>query len=577
MFDKSIADLINYSGDPDEILYWDFLPNKSRNALNRMFSRFYSKEDFWADGITFNHLKKVAVSELFDTNSVGPQTGIKCLNDLSEAFSELETRVEIEKLTLSTSNLEEIETEPYLDAIDLSGTIEELQDAVISQFNDYIEIDERNRAILHGRHTGLMRNQRSLDDLGKEFGVTRERIRQIESKFLDLELGTTKTENYVLEQSIKILCESNSIEEFSELMQENGIADYEYLATSLLKSLCKILGLTDYIEQISEQEERIKKLKNDTRLASNRIRKYRNKIGLLDIKTTCTSLGLNHNQFNEALKIYYPRSMRFNNACLARTNQLDTAFENVLFKQLVVAPNLDSQELLVGIKRHASYRGENTLVADQDLVGIIGLIAGTPPNIENLRINMLSEPELSESEQWIVKTFQNAPNGILHRNEVTHQAIKSGLDFTSAGVYLSTSMLIRPLGSGLFKLIGVEVSEEQRKLKSIVHKSQVDQTQIIFNFENELLVFQITPNSNAINGVIFPPNEIKKLFKNIDFQCECSCGSLSTNQMIKITETNFLTGFSAIFKHGLTEHDLDIGETFEVAFDFNSKVSTLRI
>ncbi len=170
-------------------------------------------------------------------------------------------------------------------------------------------MDNRVREILYSRHPALLRNSRTLDDLGQEFGVTRERIRQIEAKFKDLEIGAAKTENKLLLKAIDILSKSNSFDEFTELMREHNLADYEYISDGILESIAKVLGLLDYIERIEIESSRIRQNYTNERIASNQMRKFRNKIGLIDIALVMKDSNLNKNEFEKAVNVQYPRSL----------------------------------------------------------------------------------------------------------------------------------------------------------------------------------------------------------------------------------------------------------------------------
>jgi len=571
MLENFISDYIQYSGDEKATLYWKILSPKTQNAMNRMFSKFYTNQDFWVDGITYSDLKKIPVSDLFDTNYVGLSTAAKCLKELARAFSEIEKSEQLSKL------VEEIEEIHWVDPIDTAETVEELQDAIICHFNDYLQVDNRVRAILYSRHPALLRNSRTLDDLGQEFGVTRERIRQIEAKFKDLEIGVLKTENKLLLRAIDILSESSSFDEFTELMQENELADYEYMSDGILESIAKILGLFDYIERIEKESSRIRTNYTNRRIASNKMRELRNKIGLIDVDLVMKNLNLTKKEFEKAVNVHYPRSLVYGSICLARTSSLDSAFENCVFKQLYVAPNIDAEEILIGVKRHAAYRGCNTLVNDKDLLGLIHLLADNPPSVEVLLEKMIQPVPLAESDKWLIKIFTNSNTGILHRNEVVNAALIDGFDFTSAQVYLSTSMLIRPVGTGLFRLIGTDVSTSQAKIASRVAKDSIGEIIITSEFANENLILRIFPNVNSLSGVIFPTKAIKELLRNMEFAPSCTCGELFTNQRVKVTESNFLLGFNAIFKHGINEHSLIIGDEFEIEFNFKMNSCTLNV
>jgi hypothetical protein len=197
---------------------------------------------------------------------------------------------------------------------------------------------------------------------------------------------------------------------------------------------------------------------------------------------------------------------------------------------LFVAPNIDAEEILIGVKRHAAYRGCNTLVDDTDLVGLIHLLADNPPSLEVLLSDMIQPTPLAESDKWLIKIFTNSNTGILHRNEVVNAALIDGFDFTSAGVYLSTNMLIRPVGSGLFRLIGTNVSDSQAKIANRIAKDSMSEIVITSEFVDENLVLRIIPNSNSLSGVIFPTKAIKEI---LEWNHECWLGRRITSDLYR--------------------------------------------
>jgi hypothetical protein len=138
-------------------------------------------------------------------------------------------------------------------------------------------------------------------------------------------------------------------------------------------------------------------------------------------------------------------------------------------------------------------------------------------------------------------------------------------------------MLIRPVGTGLFRLIGTNVSDSQAKIANRIAKDNIGEIVITSEFVGENLILLVIPNANSLSGVIFPTKAIKELLRNIEFLPNCTCGELFTNQRVKVTESNFLMGFNAIFKHGINEHSLVIGDEFEIEFNFKMNSCTLNV
>jgi hypothetical protein len=91
-------------------------------------------------------------------------------------------------------------------------------------------------------------------------------------------------------------------------------------------------------------------------------------------------------------------------------------------------------------------------------------------------------------------------------------------------------------------------------------------------------ILSVKPNLNVItSGIVFPPAGYKKLFEGFEFESSCECGGLETIQAVKFAPSGFWTGFTAMIRHGFSQHQMSKGSTFRFEFDFDSSEVRLLV
>jgi hypothetical protein len=91
-------------------------------------------------------------------------------------------------------------------------------------------------------------------------------------------------------------------------------------------------------------------------------------------------------------------------------------------------------------------------------------------------------------------------------------------------------------------------------------------------------ILSVKPNLNVItSGIVFPPSGYKKIFEGFEFETFCSCGQLETIQAVKFTPSGFWTGFTAMIRHGFSQHQMSKGSTFRFEFDFEKLIVRLLV
>ncbi len=569
--DQLLTDLVPYNGNREVHLHWENFSNPVINSLFRMFSHHVAG-DSWREGICYNHLEGLYLSDLMDTPNVGELRKTQILEELNGVFGAFEN--DGDAFIVAPEIV--LEVLDYPDAIDSAINFEELIDAIIAIFNDYRTIDERTLAILRGRVPAFLTFPRTLDDIGLEYAVTRERIRQIESKYIDLQIDPFKTDNSLLNGFVRTLELSENENAFISALSHINSLGNESISVAKLKAVLRILGLEGLLVRVEAVESIWDSQVGAQEALVDLSQKYRNKFGLIDLAVYTAETSSSDAQAFEAIKRAYPRSILKGRLVLARTPRLDTAFENAIGKQLKVFGNLEPEVLLVGIERQASYRQTVLLGTNADQIALIKEIAGEDPTYENYKRNTNQEPELSPTDIWFLEIFQYSANGMMHRNELTAASIRDGKNLNSVSVFLLFNPLIRPVGSSVMALANVKTDPDFVKRYANIANASEDKTHVEFEFSGANILLRITPNLNTMTaGVLFPSLELRAMIKDTVFPVECNCGRMQSIQQLRLRPPNFWTGFTAAIKHAMDEHQYRKGQEIQILLDFENSKATL--
>ncbi len=572
--DEYLTDLIAFNGDPEVIMLWDNFTNPVSNSLQRFLSRTY-RDDSWKFGICYNHLKEHRLSDLMDTPNVGEIRKNQILDELANVFGVYEKQGLDGWVAAQIETLEDIDDSTYApDAVDLSMSLLDVVKGIIFYYNDYREIDDRTLEIIRARVPALMRNPKTLEELGTQFNITRERVRQIESKYLDLQLGSVKETNFVMLELVKVLENSLAEDEFVEKAEEADLLEGEPVTVAKLKAILQVLGLENYLSRVESVESQWDIANYVKDVLSQRAREARHKFGLIDLSTFTKENKVGEAEAFAAVHAIYPRSIRAGRLVLARTPGLDTAFENAIGKQLMVFNELNAESLLVGIERQANYRQTPLVGLKADLIALIKELSGENPNFATFRSNTLENPELSQTDEWILEVFRDSPTGMMHRNEITAAAMRDGKNVNSIGVFLIFNPLVRPVGSAVLALADQNFDVELVKQYAAIARAAEEPTQLDFSFQGSNILITFVPNLNTIAaGVLFPKQELRDMVKLHSFPVECFCGTFESNQMLRMKNPSFWTGFTGSIKHLQNQHSYKKGQEIQMLLDMDKKTA----
>jgi hypothetical protein len=517
------------------------------------------------------------LSDLTDTPNVGEIRKNQILDELANVFGVYEKQGLDGWVATYFEASEDTDGSTYTpDAVDLSMSLLDVVKGIIFYYNDYREIDDRTLEIIRGRVPALIRHPKTLEELGTQFNVSRERVRQIESKYLDLQLGSVKESNFVMLELVKLLENSSAEDDFIEKAQEAELLEGEPVTVVKLKAILQVLGLENYLSRVESVESQWDIANYVKDVLSQKAREARHKFGLIDLSTFTKENKVGEAEAFAAIHAIYPRSIRTGRLVLARTPGLDTAFENALGKQLKVFNELNADSLLVGIERQANYRQTPLVGLKADLIAMIKELAGENPNFATFRSNTLEDPELSQTDEWILEVFRDSPTGMMHRNEITAAAMRDGKNVNSIGVFLIFNSLIRPVGSAVLALADQNFDVELVKQYAAIARAAEEPTQLDFGFQGSDILITFIPNLNTIAaGVLFPKQELRDMVKLHSFPVECFCGAFESNQMLRMKNPSFWTGFTGSIKHLQNQHGYKKGQEIQILLDMDKKTAKI--
>jgi len=439
------------------------------------------------------------------------------------------------------------------------------------------KIDERALKMLKHRHQAFGEPGKTLDEIGKEWGITRERVRQIVDPLMEVSIPLER-EFPALKEALDLFMECNDEEEFAEVVQRNEIFSGEYVTWQRLRGLCWILSLNLLADKVYEKYFEWEENFGSRSKIKNQIKKDRSKFGLYDLKVISKKYEVDENRAFKVITEIYPRSIKSGSLVLARTQNLSSMFENSIVKQLKVKSPLDVEELVVGLKRTGKQRDVLLIGSFSDLSELIRELAGDPPNYLMASKNLIDEIEFQTIENWLIAIFYETNLGILHSNEIVNFALRDKhINISSLNKYLFDSPIIRSHGGSIYSLVGTQVNQDLLDSYTRIIRETRQASEILYEMiDASKGLLSVRPNINVISsGIVFLPAEYKQIFEDFEFESLCSCKRLETIQVVKYVQSGFWTGFTAMIRHGFSDHNMTKDSIFKFEFDFDS--STVKL
>jgi hypothetical protein len=379
---------------------------------------------------------------------------------------------------------------------------------------------------------------------------------------------------------VEIFEDCENEDQFRKKVATEAIFSGEEVSWQRLWGITRILSPEVLAERVYEKHLEMELESGASSTIRGLIKKDRSKFGLYDLQVVSKKYEVNEDNAFKIISEIYPRSIRSGSLVLARTENLDTMFENSIAKQLKVSSPLEVKEILKGLQRTGKYRAVSLIGSTADLSGLILGLAGNPPNYETAASGLIKEVDFQRLENWLIEIFSEANLGILHSNDVVNFALRDrNINVSSVTVYLINSPIMRSHGRSLYSLVGTEVNKDQ--LDSYIHiiRGSSEASEVSFEMvDGSKGILSVRPNLNVItSGIVFPPSGYKKVFEGIEFKTSCACSQLQTIQAVKFAPSGFWTGFTAMIRHGFSHHLMSKNSTFRFEFDFDKKKAQLLV
>jgi DNA-directed RNA polymerase sigma subunit (sigma70/sigma32) len=478
---------------------------------------------------------------------------------------------------LDTNDKEEEEKNdaPFESCTTFSDLFEELDRELLK----LPKVGERALAMFKHRHQAFGEPGLTFDDIGKKWGVTRERVRQIVDPLMKVSIQI-ENEVPILLKAVEIFETCEDEDQFKAKVDEAGMLSGEDVSWQRLWGLTRIMSLEVLANRVYEKHLELESESGTNSPIRNLVKKDRSKFGLYDLQVVTKKYEVSEDKAFKIISDLYPRSIRSGSLVLARTKNLDTMFENSIAKQLKVSSPLAVKDLLKGLQRTGKSRDVSLIGSITDLTNLIVNLAGDPPNYERTLGGLIKEVDFQALEKWLIEVFSEANLGILHSNDVVNFALRDRrINVSSITVYLLNSPIMRSHGRSLYSLVGTDVSEDQLDAYIQIIRGSSEASEVSYEMTDASKgILSVRPNLNVItSGIVFPPSGYKKIFEGFEFQTFCSCGQLETIQAVKFAPSGFWTGFTAMIRHGFSQHYMSKGSTFNFEFDFEKSIVRLLV
>jgi RNA polymerase sigma factor (sigma-70 family) len=470
---------------------------------------------------------------------------------------------------------EEVAAAPFEACTKFSELFEELDQELLK----LPKVDERAIAMLKHRHQAFGEPGLTLDDIGKKWGLTRERVRQIVDPLMRISIQI-ENEVPLLLKAVEIFEECEDEDQFRAKVAEEEMFSGEDFSWQRLWGLTRIMSPEVLANRVYEKHLELESESGANSPIRSLIKKDRSKFGLYDLQVVAKKYEMSEDKAFKIIADLYPRSIRSGSLVLARTQNLDTMFENSIAKQLKVRSPLEVKELLKGLQRTGKQRDVSLIGSVVDLSGLIQVLAGNPPEYETASNGLIKEVDFQTLEKWLIEIFSEANLGILHTNDVVNFALRDRrINVSSVTVYLLNSPIMRSHGRSLYSLVGTEVTEDQLDSYIQIIRGSSEASEVSYEMTDASKgILSVKPNLNVItSGIVFPPSGYKKIFEGFEFETSCSCGQLETIQAVKFAPSGFWTGFTAMIRHGFSHHQMSKGSIFRFEFDFDKSIVKLLV
>lgn len=338
--------------------------------------------------------------------------------------------------------------------LDEAASLGEVASTALSFMMSDAGIDDKWEFALKKRLLWVDGHRWTLESAAQLVGVTRERMRQVQNQ-LEAVVFSTTVPPKILYKVVELQHQVATLDEFWRKLRSTGLAGPEenWSKTSLTELFLKV-GNHSIVEDLGLLFRELSP-PPPSRRTNSIIRSCRTKLfGTINLNEAAEKSALETRDVLAILRNLYEHVYHNDEMALAIQNP-PGAFIEAVGKQLYVNPELNPETLLEGVKKQMAYRGVSNTLSLAEFSGLLNLVFGDPPALGKIPAELGFVPQLGQHESAFVDAFRAQGRRNLHRDELIAVARERDLNPTSAGVYLSTSPIIRSSGvrRGYFRLV----------------------------------------------------------------------------------------------------------------------------
>jgi hypothetical protein len=316
----TLAELIDAPQGTRYVIPWSWLTSNSKKSMEIVFQFAFDEEQDFSRGFAIHHLRFIQVNDVKAIKYLDYRHVLMAIEEIQKIannskYSELPT-VDDAKDAFSGEDVNSYEI--YEDIIRKAANLEDLAEAILNRIDAEFPMSLRDKTVVCARAEWYTSDPQTLDSIGSDYGLTRERIRQISKKFEIPMLELTGELRFakILSQTASA---SKSYDDFQRKAVESFLTSEDDLDISQCESIMKFLSGSSGWQPFLDQLVLWRSLDDEKSQAIGQLTKFRSKMGFIDAAYASKSLGFTPENMIDLIKEKYPRSLSSKSLVLART------------------------------------------------------------------------------------------------------------------------------------------------------------------------------------------------------------------------------------------------------------------
>ena len=437
----------------------------------------------------------------------------------------------------------------------------------------YLDNPDWKLAFIFSYRGGWGKPRKTLDDIGAELGLTRERVRQIESGLLQVLYARPRlTMPHFLNQIFESADIAGPMVAFESIKKEYFPSEYWNLET-FLDFLSKHFSediTAAWKEALIPTEDDLTKLSGVIQI----LRNERSEIGFIRLSNAKAQLSAEvpDSVVELALTRAYPNPIIQGDYALV-SRKGESGFVRNISQQLFYSSPLSMEQLYTGLKMEATYRNARHSLPDPaTCLKLIRKLPGFLVSADGFVTGPTTPPGEGTQIEWIARQIEDSPGQVISKNELFQSAMNRGMKVSTITMLLSYSPMFRGLGAGLVTFVGRSPSHsEMRHATSVSKAIKVPTSVEVILASSASFTLKIKLGTNFLSsGSLAINTQVSNLVGQVSYDLVC-CDSFETKGKVR-ANGNFITGIGLARHHLLQHHSVIPGSSLLASFDLESSV-----